>query len=139
MKLGDKVLYYSHEISDLKHTTNDVLAFVTGVSTEGVPTSLVLIPAGGPLEFVPNISVFDPKDPYLAPGGYYWREFDSKPPDFNATFPHSMDGEWPALTNRQRAERDTAMPEKRADLLAKHLHEREELKAALVKRYGVTK
>lgn len=139
MELGDKVIYYSHEISDHVHTTNDVLAFVTGVSTEGDVTSLVLLPPGGPVEFVTGVRAFDPDDPYLAPGGYYWREFDSDPPAFDETFPYPMDGEWPALINRQRAERDNAMPEAREALLEKHLREREELKARLAKRYGDAK
>lgn len=136
MELGDKVVAYTHEASDLgPDVVRDELAFVTGlVDDEGKCVDVVIFAPRGPLRFE-RLCQYDPDYLYTMPGGSYFRAEGEKAPNFDKTMPHSTDPEWNALVARHINERDVAQTQAQKDaLLDRHKKEQDQLRQQLDER-----
>jgi hypothetical protein len=135
MELGDKVIYYTHEASDNDHRSVDQLAFVIRV-VDDATFDLMVVPPGGPVQFV-RAGVYDEEGPIYLAGGSYVREFGSDAPEFNR-LAYSNDPDWIALRRRQLDELNAtpvSPPSKRKALAEKHLKEQQDLDAKLEAKY----
>lgn len=144
-KLGEPVLYYTHEHSDTNHQTKDYLAFVTSVVDEHTLT-LVVFPPMQDL-YVVEVTDFDPAtfDDDTPPGLSYWRPIGSSPPDFAKLYEARAKKAAEeakarqALAAKQKAELDMSKEEDLTALRLKHLKEREDLEASSAKNHPSAK
>ena len=87
-KIGDQVVFYTHEASDKAHRAVDELAFVVGVVNDSTVDVVVTGP-NGPWRWE-RVSKFDLKvEPTAGPrpvGLSYWRTAGEPPPDFVKVF-----------------------------------------------------
>lgn len=126
MELGDKVLYYTHESNDLgPDVVRDELAFVLRVVDNNC-LDVVVLPPGGPFRFE-RVCKYDADDPYRYPGGSYWREAGSEPPDFDEEFAYSNDPRWITLVSRQKQEAKGVASQDRDRLRERHIKEQDAL------------
>lgn len=125
MDLGDRVVYYTHVASEDDHSVKDQLAFVLGV-VDDATLDVMVVPPGGPIRFE-RISQFDADNPYNTPGGSYWREVGSEPPDFAEPFAYYNRPEWTQMIRRQQKEYSQIPSENPNDLWDRHVQERSEL------------
>lgn len=136
MELGDRVVYYTHEMNDFDHRTVDRLAFVTQI-VDDETVDLVVFPPGGPIEFF-RASTYDPDNPYLTAGNSFWRPAGEDPPDFS-NLDFANEPEWGTLLRNQQAEFERTAVEGRDAVIDKHRQQREELHDRLSERYGRNK
>lgn len=136
MELGEKVIYYTHDMSDLNHSTVDQVAIVLREVSD-VAVDLAVFPVGGPVIFC-RAEVFDPEWPYSPSGGTYWRPAGEEAPDFGDYFAYANDPDWVRMQARMRREYDAANPEDRDDIVDKHRQEVANMRAQLAKRYHKT-
>lgn len=129
MDIGDRVIRYTHEGSDNNHYTVDRLAFVTGVVDEDT-LDVVVFPPGGPVVFE-RLYLYDPEGTLNAPGGTYWREEGSDPPDFTNDYRWYNDRRFQALIAKQQQELAKVPVAGRPDLLVQHEEEQDALMAEL--------
>ena len=100
MELGEQVVFFTHESSDLTSRAIDELAFCTGVVDDHT-IDVVIFPPGGPVRFA-RVSDFGRLD--LPPGSSYFRAKGSDAPDFKAY------DDYQALLLRQRYELSQVKP-----------------------------
>jgi hypothetical protein len=115
MELGDQVIFFTHESSDLTSRSIDELAFCTGVVDEHT-IDVVIFPAGGPVRFA---RVSDFGDLNAPVGSSYWRAKGSDAPDFKRY------DEYQALLTKQRNEFSQSKPADRDKLLLDQKAERD--------------
>lgn len=137
MELGDRVIYYTHEGSDLTHRTVDVLAFVTN-EVDDETIDLVAFPPEGPVAFY-RVSQFDPEGLHDFIGLTYWRPHYEAPPDFAKYFAYANEPEWINMVARHAAERAKANPKDLWELKAKQKTERAALYDKLEKEKAAKK
>lgn len=126
MELGDRIIVYTHEASDIEHKAVDYLAFVVGI-VDDVTVDVIIFPPGGPLRFE-RVSLYDPENPYNVPGDTYWRPVGEEPPTFEELH-FSHEPEWAAMVNRHRRELADRPTKEHPKLVEKHKKERDELHA----------
>lgn len=115
MELGDRVVFYAHEMSDLASRTIDQLAFVVGIVDDHT-LDVVIFPPGGPITFA---RVGDFGDLTKPVGSSYWRAKGSEPPDFKQY------EEYQALLVHQRDELSKVAPADKEALLLTQESERQ--------------
>lgn len=131
MQVHHPVTVYQHVQSNYDHSTLDMFAIVLRELDNG-DLKVVAFPEDGPVQFL-IVHQFDEDE--VAPGGIYWREMDSAPPDFSG-LDYTGQPEWNALVLRQKAQVENVNnPEDREKLLAQHREEREKLRVELDKKF----
>lgn len=115
MELGEQVVFFTHESSDLTSRSVDELAFCTGVVDDHT-IDVVIFPPGGPVRFA-RVSDFGRLD--VPPGSSYFRAKGSDAPDFKAY------DDYQALLLRQRNELSQVKPAERDELLREQEAERQ--------------
>lgn len=129
MDIGDRIIRYTHEGSDNNHYTVDRLAFVTGVVNEDI-LDVVVFPPGGPVTFE-RLYLYDPEGTLNPPGGTYWREEGSDPPDFTNDYRHYNDRRFQSLIAKQQQELATVAEKDREAMLVQHEEAQDALMAEL--------
>lgn len=120
------VTYYTHEGSDANHTTRDTLALVLADNAEGRWLDLAVFPVGGPVLFC-RAYAWNDDAPLPPPGGSYFREEGSDPPDFGKAYRHYGDERFQNLLRKQQGELDRAAPKNRGDMLKAQKEEQDKL------------
>jgi hypothetical protein len=115
MELGEQVVFFTHESSDLTSRSIDELAFCTGIVDEHT-INVVIFPVGGPVRFA-NVSDFG--DLNAPVGSSYWRAKGSAAPDFKRY------DEYQALLTKQRNDLSQSKPADRDKLLLDQKTERD--------------
>lgn len=123
------VTYYTHEASDTVHSTNDSLALVIKDNGDN-GLDLVVFPVGGPVQFV-RAYEWDEDAPLPPPGGSYWRDEDSDPPDFGKAYRHYNDPAFQDMLRRQAQELDRTPIKDHPGLLEAHRDEQESMMSDL--------
>ncbi len=115
MELGEQVVFFTHESSDLTSRSIDELAFCTGVVDDHT-IDVVIFPPGGPVRFA-RVGDFGRLDAPV--GSSYFRAKGSPPPDFKAY------DDYQALLLKQRNELSQVKPADRDALLLSQEAERQ--------------
>lgn len=136
MQVGDRVIYYTHEASDVAHGTTDRVALVLSVIDDRC-LDLVVFPPGGPLLWE-RVCKFDPNGFHDVVGLSYWRPVGEAPPQLGDAFAYANDPLWIDMVRRHedqwaRAKGRNASDAELKDLEAQQLRERKDLRGRLEK------
>lgn len=124
------VTYYTHEGSDASHSTRDNVALVLAEDEEAGWMDLAIFPVGGPVTFQ-RAYAWDEDASLPPPGGNYWREEGSDPPDFEKAYRHYNNQDFQHLLRQQQQKLQVTPTKEHEALIAAQREEQEKLMSEL--------
>lgn len=124
------VTYYTHEGSDVNHYTRDTVALVLAENEETGWADLAVFPVGGPVTFC-RVYAWNDDALLPPPGGNYWRDEGSDPPDFSKAYRHYTNEQFQNLLRKQQEELTRTAAKDHAELLKAQKEEQNALLAEL--------